>query len=102
MNRLRSSSVSTAPPLAGSKKLGQPEPESNLVSELKSSAPQPAQRYVPASLTTLYSPVHGRSVPWRRITSYWSGVSSSRHSSSDFSSLSVAMPRGYLLATLRA
>ena len=39
-------------------------PESNFVSELNSSAPQPAQRYVPSSLTLTYSPVNGRSVPW--------------------------------------
>src|SRR3989344_5916625 len=31
-------------------KLGHPVPESNLVSELKSSVPQPAQTYIPFSL----------------------------------------------------
>jgi hypothetical protein len=40
----RSTSVSTASVEAGAKKLGQPVPESNFVSELKSSAPQPAHR----------------------------------------------------------
>ena len=36
--------VTTLSSDAGSKKLGQPEPESNFASERKSSAPQPAQR----------------------------------------------------------
>ena len=36
--------ISTAAATAGSVKLGQPVPESNLVAEVKSSAPQPAQR----------------------------------------------------------
>ena len=34
---------------AGSVKLGQPDPESNFVSDENSSAPQPAQRYTPSS-----------------------------------------------------
>ena len=44
MNMLLSALVSTASLLAGSKKLGQPVPESNLVSELKSSFPQATQQ----------------------------------------------------------
>jgi hypothetical protein len=36
--------VSTASATAGSVKLGQPDPESNFVSDENSSAPQPAQR----------------------------------------------------------
>ena len=44
MNNERSVSVATASPLAGAKKLGQPVPDSNFVSERNSSVPQPAQR----------------------------------------------------------
>ena len=40
----RSISVRTAPSAIGFQKLGQPVPDSNFVSELKSSFPQPAQR----------------------------------------------------------
>src|SRR3954465_1436105 len=82
-----SSTVSTASATAGSVKLGQPVPESNFASEENSSAPQAAQRYVPVSFEKLYLPVNGGSVPWRRMTSYCSGVSSLAHSSSDFSTL---------------
>src|SRR5215472_318961 len=64
----------------GSQKLGQPVPESNLVSERKSSAPHPAQEYTPLSFTCTYLPVKGRSVPALRSTSYCSGVSFSFHS----------------------
>ena len=41
---LLSVSVTTLSSSVGSTKLGQPVPESNLSSERKSSAPQPAQR----------------------------------------------------------
>jgi len=44
MNSELSGRVSTAAATAGSVKLGQPVPESNLVSEPNSSAPHPAQR----------------------------------------------------------
>jgi len=44
MNSELSARVSTAAATAGSVKLGQPEPESNLVPDANSSAPQPAQR----------------------------------------------------------
>ena len=54
------------------------------VSSVNSSAPQPAQRYVPGSKTWSYSPVNGRSVPFSRSTRYCSGVSSARHCSSVF------------------
>ena len=42
--KLRSVCSVIAPSRIGSKKLGYPVPDSNFVSELKSSAPQPAQR----------------------------------------------------------
>ena len=41
--------ISTASATAGSVKLGQPDPDSNFVSSRNSSAPQPAQRYMPSS-----------------------------------------------------
>ena len=44
INNDRSVSVATAPRSAGAKKLGQPVPDSNFVSDRNSSAPQPAQR----------------------------------------------------------
>src|SRR3954469_10513074 len=64
---------------AGSVKLGQPVPESNFASDEKSATPQPAQRYMPSFFVCTYPPVNGGSVPLRRSTSYWAGVSSSRH-----------------------
>src|SRR4051794_24473134 len=53
---------------AGCVKLGQPQCDSNLLSEANNSAPQPAQRYMPSCFVRLYSPVHGRSVPFSRST----------------------------------
>ena len=41
-------------------------PDSNLASERNSGAPQPAQWYMPSSLTFTYAPVNGRSVPCLR------------------------------------
>src|SRR5215210_1333435 len=82
--------VSTASDSAGSKKLGQPVPESNFVSELKSSCPQPLQRYIPSSWLSQYAPVNARSVPWLRRTSNSSALSCSRHACSDFETFSTA------------
>src|SRR3954454_15223672 len=87
--------------MAGSVKLGQPVPESNFVLELNSSLPHALQRYMPSSFECTYLPVKGGSVPCRRITSSSSGVSSWRHSSSDFSTLVLSMcvllwQRGYV------
>ena len=48
MKRLLSGRSSTCSRLAGSVKLGQPVPESNFVSEEKSSVPQQTQWYMPA------------------------------------------------------
>ena len=53
---------------SGAKKLGQPEPESNFVSERKSSAPQAPQRKMPSSWTRFSSPDHGASVAPHRST----------------------------------
>src|SRR3989338_9543714 len=62
--------------LTGSVKLGQPVPESNLVSEEKSSWPQIAQRNIPRSWLSQYLPVNGASVPPSRATLFNSGSSS--------------------------
>ena len=59
--------VATRSSLIGSQKLGQPDPESNLVSDENSSFPQPAHTYRPFCLVLTYSPLNGGSVaPWRR------------------------------------
>ena len=68
MNRLLSSSSRTLAATAGSVKLGQPVPESNLVSELNSSLPHAPQRYMPVSFECVYAPVNGGSVPFSRST----------------------------------
>ena len=81
---LLSTWVSTTFSLAAASKLGQPQPLSNFVSEVNNSAPQHTQRYLPASWWFQYSPVKGGSVPFSWVTWNCSGVSWSRHSSSDF------------------
>src|SRR5271157_2673429 len=65
---------------AAAKKLGQPVPESNFVSEPKSSAPQQTQWYVPSSCLFQYWPVKAGSVPHWRATWYCSGVNCCCHS----------------------
>src|SRR4051812_27895378 len=82
IKNVRSRCSVTASATAGSEKLGQPVPESNLVSDPNSAAPQPAQWYMPSSWQSQYSPVKARSVPALRSTSNWAGVSCARHSSS--------------------
>ena len=67
---LRSSISSTASATLGSKKLGQPLPDSNFVVESNSSAPHAAHVYVPSSWLCTSSPLHGRSVPASRSTWY--------------------------------
>src|SRR3989344_1505227 len=59
---LLSGTSSTFSRLAGSVKLGQPVPESNLVSEEKSSLPNTAHLYIPFSWVFQYLPVKGCSV----------------------------------------
>src|SRR3954453_4151052 len=88
--------TSTASATAGSKKLGQPLPDSNFVSVLNSAAPQPAQWNMPSPSTWRYGLGPGRSVPCSRRMWYCSGVSSSRHSASDFWILFVMYPLGFL------
>ena len=82
----------------GSQKLGQPVPDSNFVSERKSSCAQPAQTYVPWAWLFQSSPVNARSVPFPRRTLYCMGVSicfhsesgTARHSASDFAAVLMA------------
>jgi hypothetical protein len=50
---LSSSRSSTFSSSDGSQKLGQPVPESNLVSASNSSSPQAAQRYIPSDFSSL-------------------------------------------------
>ena len=73
---LRSCRSSICSKLLGSLKLGQPVPESNLVSEEKSSAPQTAHWYIPCSWLFQYFPENGASVPPVRATRRNSGESS--------------------------
>src|SRR5919204_1703578 len=86
-----SSSIASA--LEGAKNAAQPQPESYFVSEVKSSAPHPEQRYVPGSKTWSYSPEKGASVPFSRRTWNCSGVSSARHSASVFWTFVITLPR---------
>src|SRR3989344_6968740 len=68
----------------GLSKLGHPVPESNFVSDENSSAPHPAQAYIPFSLLLWYLPVRAISVPFSRKTWYCSGFNFFFHSCSDF------------------
>ena len=83
MPKARSVCSSTARAMAGSVKLGQPVPESNLASEENSSAEQAAQWYMPSVWQSKYWPVNAGSVPALRSTRYCSGLSRLRHSSSE-------------------
>src|SRR5579859_5242956 len=66
----------------GAQKLGQPVPESNFVSELKSAVSQQIHRNNPLSWTFKSAPVNAISVPALRVISNEAGVSSFRHSAS--------------------
>src|SRR3989344_1133959 len=74
---LLSSHSSICSRFTGSVKLGQPAPESNFVSDEKSSAPQTAQWYMPFAFSCRYLPLPGVSVPPSRATRRRSGDSSS-------------------------
>src|ERR1700745_422533 len=86
---LTSRSSSTWLSTAGAVKLGQPQPESNLASDLNSVWAQPAQGEVAARFSSSYSPENGRSVAFSRNTAYCIGDNSLRHSASLFSTLPV-------------
>src|SRR6185503_11174226 len=68
----------------GEVKLGQPVPDSNLVSDEKRSFPQHTHLYVPFSWLFQNAPVKARSVPFLRVTMYCSSVRLFFHSSSVF------------------
>src|SRR5438132_11602487 len=101
MKSLSSSSVRTLSYASGAEKLGQPVPESNFVSDVKSGLPHATQRYVPFSFVLSYSPVNGRSVPFSRVTWYCSGVSSRFHSSSVFRTFSMNASQGGAILSVR-
>ena len=82
MPRLLSSRAMTLPCAAISEKLGQPQPESNLSSDLNKISPHAAQRYTPGSFVFQNLPVKAGSVPASRRTWYCSGVRILRHSAS--------------------
>src|SRR5579863_3524433 len=82
---------STVPAAIARSKLGHPDPESNFAPVENSTLLHPAHRNTPSSSTWRYLPVHAGSVPRLRSTSYWSGESRSRHSSSVSSSSCAAM-----------
>src|SRR6201981_2762597 len=90
----------------GAQKLGQPVPESNLVSDVNKGAPQPTQWYVPGSLVFQYLPVKARSVPAWRVGLFCWGASCACHSASLFEILGVfaatlfAMKMTFLLAKM--
>ncbi len=58
----------TAPGSIGRQKLGQPVPESYLVSEENSASPQHMHRYIPGVFSSQCGPVNARSVPCSRVT----------------------------------
>src|SRR3989338_5106197 len=67
---------------SASLKLGQPDPESNLVLDEKSASPHPAQVYIPSFLLSQNLPVNAGSVPFSLKTRYCSGESFDFQSSS--------------------
>src|SRR3989338_3276500 len=72
---LSSDLVPTFSATAGSVNDGQPEPESNFLSDENRAAPQARQWYIPSSWLSTYFPEKGASVPLSRSTWYSSGVS---------------------------
>src|SRR5215470_7859905 len=69
MPRLVSCCTVTFSLAIGCQKLGQPVPDSNFVSELKSAVSQQMQRYRPFWWLLQVAPVNGNSVSSRRVTS---------------------------------
>src|ERR1700740_2788819 len=87
----------------GWKKLAQPVPLSNLVSEENSGRSQPAQAKVPCRCSFRSGLDPGRSVPCLRRISYCCGVSCTRHSASVFSISNFSAARaGELLSQRNA
>jgi hypothetical protein len=71
MSRLESFFNSIASLWLTSSKLGHPVPESNLVSEEKSSAPHAAHVYIPDSFVWTYSPEKGASGAVPKLSHKW-------------------------------
>src|SRR5882672_5564530 len=80
-DKLLSTSSSTFSFAIGCQKLGQPVPESNLALELNSGSSQATHSKTPCSWISLSGLEKGASVPFRRVTSYCSGVRMRFHSS---------------------
>ena len=68
----------------GAQKLGQPVPDSNLVSERKRSVPQATHLYMPLRCSFQVTPLKARSVPALRTTWNCMGMSCAFHSASVF------------------
>src|SRR5688572_17762472 len=83
--------VSNAPGMVV-KKLGQPVPDSNFISEVNTGRPQPAHANTPGRFSALSGLVPARSVPSSRSTLYASGGRRFFHSS--FDSLSGSLGEG--------
>src|SRR5260370_36040739 len=81
MRRVRSVVVAPAPS-SGVKKLGQPVPLSDFVSEAKRGSPHPAHLKTPLRCSPTRGLGPARSVPCSRRTWYWAGESCLRHSAS--------------------
>src|SRR3954454_16337949 len=84
MPQERSDFSSTASSLTGSKKLGQPDPESNFAVDLNRGASQALHRERPSRCSSRSAPLHGRSVAASRSTLNSLGSRAERHSESDF------------------
>src|ERR1051325_5144404 len=76
------------------KKLGQPVPDSNFISDVKSGSPQPAQAKMPGRFSSLSGLVPARSVPSSRMT--WKDSEGSFFFHSSFESLTGSLGEGTL------
>src|SRR3989442_6983114 len=74
------------------KKVGQPVPDSNFISEVKSGRPQPAQAKIPARFSLFSALVPARSVPSSRIT--WNDSAGSFFFHSSFESFTGSVGEG--------
>src|ERR1700757_4182857 len=84
-----SRSVRTFSSAIGAQKLGQPVPDSNLVSELNKALSQQMQRYIPFSCWFQYLPVKAISVSAWRVMSNSLDESCFFHSSSVFTTFAT-------------
>lgn len=86
---LESKALESALGAIGCQKLGQPVPDSNLVRESKSLAPQQTHRNVPLKCPVAYLPEKAGSVAFSRVTMNCSGVRIFCHSSGDLTTRPV-------------